>query len=102
VDEVEDLLKQDQPFAGLSQPGADQYAIETVRAQCPRGYHLGGLAEIDQAACDVKARRPDARELRIDVGAKHLWRELRHSRVVDECRIDADGEDFLRHIESSV
>ena len=79
--------------------------IKTQSKRFERGRRglLGGLAEIDQAACDVISERAQPPDLGIDMAAEHFGRELRQRGEIQEHRIDADGEHrFLCHDKGSV
>ena len=79
MDEVEHLLEQQRALFRLAQPRADHDAVEALVAQCGRDAGFGGRVEIDQAARDLVAEITQAQQLRFDVMAHELRRELRNA-----------------------
>jgi len=97
VDEVEDLLEQQQPLLRLAQARADHDAIKPVIPQRRHDACLRALAEIDEAARDLVAGIAQAQELRVDIGADKLGRELRKRAVIRMNGFDADRKHAFGH-----
>src|SRR5207237_6805235 len=67
-----------------------------VAQRCRDGGFRRGV-EIDQATRDLVAEIAQAQQLRIDIVAQELRRELRECAVVRVAGFDADREDALGH-----
>ncbi|MGY4316571.1 hypothetical protein ACVWW1_005898 [Bradyrhizobium sp. JR3.5] len=98
VHQIEDRLEQQQPLRRLAQPGTDHDAIVAARAEGSRRHRFGRIAEVDKTAFDIVAKHPQALDLRVDVAARELERELRHDGQIDEGGVEPDRQHgWFRH-----
>lgn len=91
VDEVQQLLKQQQPLRG-AKSCAKYDAVEMARLQAPLRHVLGGIAKVYQATDYFIAQRTQTFELRVDEGAHELGRQGRGRRKFNEGGIKPEGK----------
>jgi hypothetical protein len=85
-------FEQQRSLGRHAQAGANHHAIEISRSKRRCGDLLGRFAEIDQTGGDVISLLTQTLQLRIDIAADQLGRELRMAGEIQQRRIDADGE----------